>query len=163
MPEQQYLSENSGFRELLISDMPLMNRELKEWRVAEYSRNPFYPENLQICSSDGTMVRSKSEALIASGLASNGIPYRYECALELEGQIIYPDFTIRHPSTGIVFIWELFGMVDQEEYLERTLKKLRVYLRNGYIPDINLITTFETRQAPLGYDAVFRVIRERFM
>ena len=163
MPEQKYLCENSGFRELLISEMPLMNRELEEWRVADYLRNPFYPENLQICSSDGTMVRSKSEALIASGLASNGIPYRYECALELEGQTLYPDFTIRHPFTGKVFVWEHFGMVDQEEYLERTLKKLRVYLRNGFIPDINFIMTFETRQVPLGYDVVFRVIQDYFM
>lgn len=163
MPEQRYLSENSGFRELLISDMTLMNRELEEWKAADYPRNPFYQESLQVCSSDGTMVRSKSEALIASGLASDGIPYRYECALELEGQTLYPDFTIRHPFTGKVFIWEHFGMVDQEEYLERTLKKLRVYLRNGFIPDNNFIMTFETRQVPLGYDAVFRVIQDYFL
>ena len=163
MPEQKYLCENSGFRELLISEMPLMNRELEEWRAADYLRNPFYPENLQICSSDGTMVRSKSEALIASGLASNGIPYRYECALEVEGQTLYPDFTIRHPFTGKVFVWEHFCMVDQEEYMERMLKKLRVYLRNGFIPDINFIMTFETRQVPLGYDVVFRVIQDYFM
>jgi hypothetical protein len=163
MPEQRYLSENSGFRELLISDMTLMNKELEEWKAAGYPRNPFYQENLQVCSSDGTMVRSKSEALIASELATNGIPYRYECALELEGQTFYPDFTIRHPFSGKVFIWEHFGMVDQEEYLERTLKKLRVYLRNGFIPDINFIMTFETRQVPLGYDVVFRVIQDYFM
>ena len=163
MPERQYLGENSGFRELLISNMTLMDKELEEWRVADYPGNSFYPENLQICSADGTMVRSKSESLIASGLASNGIPYRYECALELEGQTFYPDFTIRHPSTGKVFIWEDFGMVDQEEYLERALKKLRVYIRNGFIPDTNLIMTFETRQAPLGYDVVFRVIQDYFM
>lgn len=54
-------------------------------------------------------------------------------------------------------------MVDQEEYLERTLKKIRVYLRNGFIPDINFIMTFETRLVPLGYDAVFRVIQDYFM
>ena len=163
LPEQQYLSENSGFRELLISDMPLMNKELEEWRVADYPGNPFYPEALQVSASDGTLVRSKSESLIASGLAYNGIPYRYECELRLEGQFFYPDFTIRHPTTGKVFIWEHFGMVDQEEYLERTLKKLRIYLRNGYIPTVNLILTFETRQVPLGYDTVFRVIRDYFM
>lgn len=60
-------------------------------------------------------------------------------------------------------IWEHFGMVDQEEYLERTLKKIRVYLRNGYIPDMNFIMTFETRQMPMGYDSVFRVIRDYLM
>lgn len=163
MPEQQYLSESSGFRELLISELPVMERELEEWKAADYPKNPFHPENLQISSSDGTMVRSKSESLIASGLASNGVPYRYECALELEGTIFYPDFTIRHPSTGKIMIWEHFGMVDQEEYLERTLKKIRVYLRNGYIPDMNFIMAFETRQMPMGYDSVFRVIRDYLM
>ena len=163
MTDQIYLSENSGFRELLVSNMSLLNRELEEWRVADYPKNTFYPDKLQIRSADGTMVRSKSESLIASELASNGIPYRYECALEIEGQVFYPDFTIRHPATGRTIIWEHFGMIDREEYLESTLKKLRVYLRNGLIPGINFIITFETLQTPLGYDIVFKVIREYFM
>ncbi len=162
-PEKEYLSVGSGFRELLISDMTLMERELEEWRVADYPGNPFHQEKLRIHSADGTVVRSKSESLIASELASNGIPYRYECALEIEGQIFYPDFTIRHPSSGRILIWEHFGMIDQEEYLESTLKKLRVYFRNGFIPGINFIMTFETRQAPLGYGVVFRVIQNYFM
>lgn len=163
MPERRFLSEDSGFRELLISDMKLIDKELEEWRLADYPRNPYYPENLKIHSSDGTMVRSKSESLIASELSSNGIPYRYECPLVIEGQTVFPDFTIRHPATGKVFIWEHFGMVDQEEYLEHTLKKLRIYFRNGYIPGENFIMTFETYQAPLGYDVVFRIIRDYFM
>lgn len=162
MPEQVYLSGNSGFRELLISNMPLMDRELEEWRAADYTRNTMYPEKLQVRSADGTIVRSKSESLIASELAANGIPYRYECALEIEGQVYFPDFTIRHPSSGRILIWEHFGMIDHEEYLESTLKKLRVYFRNGLIPGINFIMTFETRQAPLGYDIVFNVIRDYF-
>lgn len=43
------------------------------------------------------------------------------------------------------------------------VQKLRIYLQNGYIPTVNLILTFETRQVPLGYDTVFRVIRDYFM
>lgn len=161
-PEQVYLNEKSGYRELLLSNLPLLSKELEEWKAEQFESNPLHTENLLIRAADGTMVRSKSESMIASELFANTIPYRYECAMEIEGYLVYPDFTIRHPMTGKVYIWEHFGMIDNEEYLERTLKKIRIYLRNGYIPGMNFIMTFETKQNPLGYDTVFRVISEYF-
>lgn len=161
-PEQVYLNDKPGYRELLLSDLPLLSKDLEEWRTEKYESNPSYTDNLLIQSADGTLVRSKSESMIASELFANAIPYRYECALEIEGYPFYPDFTIRHPMTGKLYIWEHFGMIDQEEYLEKTLKKIRIYLRNGYIPGINFIMTFETQQKPLGYDTVYRVIRDYF-
>lgn len=161
-PEQVYLTEKPGYRELLLSDMPLLSRELEEWKAETYKKNPFLTDNLKIRSTDGLLVRSKSESMICSELSLNEIPYRYECELEIEGMIFYPDFTIRHPSTGKEFIWEHFGMIDQEDYLEKALKKIRIYLRNGYIPGKNLIMTFETREEPLGYDTVMQIIMDYF-
>lgn len=40
-------------------------------------------------------VRSKSEVIIADILNQEGIPYRYECPLQLKGWgKVYPDFTV---------------------------------------------------------------------
>ena len=161
-PEQVYLTDKPGYRELLLSDMPLLSKELEEWKAETYEKNPFLTDKLKIRSADGTFVRSKSESMICTELSANKIPYRYECALEIEGIIIYPDFTVRHPSTGKLYIWEHFGMIDQEDYLEKALKKIRIYLRNGYIPGKNLIMTFETLEEPLGYDTVFQIICDYF-
>ncbi|MFQ8777759.1 MAG: hypothetical protein ACLR78_10425 [Roseburia sp.] len=61
-------------------------------------------------------MRSKSEAMIAMLLHLNAIPYRYECALSLGGVTLFPDFTIRHPVTGVLYYWEHFGLMDDPAY-----------------------------------------------
>ena len=164
MSERQYLGENSGFRELLISNMTLMDKELEEWRVADYPGNPFYPENLQICSVDGTMVRSKSESLIASGLASNGIPYRYEYPLDIPYfGIIYPDFTILDEEKRRNIIYEHFGLMDDENYVNKAISKIQLYASAGYILGDNLFITMETSVKPFDrriLDGIIGVIKK---
>ena len=75
--------------------------------------------------------RSKSEAFIVMLLVTYHIPFRYECKLELDGQIIYPDFTIRHPVTGETFYWEHAGMLEDPKYISKHLYTLRFFLSNG--------------------------------
>lgn len=109
------------------------------------------------------MVRSKSEALIAMSLYSHNIPFRYEAALQIGAGIIYPDFTIRHPASGKIIYWEHFGLMDDSSYRQRTVSKLQFYISHGYIPNIHLITTYETRENPLGTDEIERIIAAQFL
>ena len=96
------------------------------------------------------MVRSKSEAIIADYLFQHNIPYRYECAVTLSGQTIYPDFIIIHPLTGDYFIIEHFGLMDNPDYYSRYLDKMQLFAKSGYYPDYNLICFYETENSPLN-------------
>ena len=65
--------------------------------------------------------------------------------------MIYPDFTIRDPSSGKTYYWEHFGMMDQPSYAARTFSKLQLYTSFQIIPSIQLITTYETQEHPLEH------------
>lgn len=90
------------------------------------------------------------------------IPFRYEEKLVLDGITIYPDFVIRHPVTGEYFYWEHFGMMDDEEYRNHACEKIKLYCKNGIIPSVNLITTYETKRDPLSAEKVEFRIQEYF-
>ena len=132
--------------------------DIAEWINEDYIRNELYPEQLNVRTVGGLMVRSKSEAYIASELSNNKIPYRYECLLELGGIHFYPDFTILNPLTHEILYWEHFGLMDSESYVSSTINKLSIYLRNGIIPSLNLIITSETEDKPLDFEVVKKMI-----
>lgn len=150
-----------GFEELLSHYFTPKSQELSAWANAPYEKNEKYPEHL-IHKVPGGYVRSKSESMIALALQNAGIPYRYECALQLGEVILYPDFTIRHPKSGEVIYWEHFGLMDHAEYRNSTYSKLAQYGNYQIIPEINLITTYETKRNPLDYETVEETVRRYF-
>ena len=77
-------------------------------------------------TTDGNIVRSKSEVIIANLLHAAGIAYRYEEPLHYDGGKILPDFTI-YLSNGQKIFWEHVGMLGVEDYDKRWAEKLRVY------------------------------------
>lgn len=160
---QHMLTEMPEYQELLSPYFTPLSQELSEWMNSSYNRNPKYPEQLVHKASQGKWVRSKSEVLIDMALYTNKIPFRYECELQLNGVIIYPDFTIRHPKTGQVYYWEHFGKMDDASYSRGTGLKLQQYIANGIIPSIHLITTYETKNNPLSMEQIERVVAEYFL
>lgn len=146
---RKLLVEIPEFQALLSSHFYPQNKDLNHWMQSAYERNPKHPEQLTHQTGFGYAVRSKSELLIDYVLRANNIPFRYECALELGGNTIYPDFTILHPQTGELIYWEHFGMMDDPAYYKNVFSKLNLYAANGILPNINLITTYETKEIPL--------------
>lgn len=73
-------------------------------------------------------------------LHNNQTPFRYECALHLGFETIYPDFTILHPLSKKIIYWEHFGLMDNENYIKNVCFKIQQYAQNGIIPSVNLIT-----------------------
>ena len=141
--------------------MPIQE-ELIKWQNAPYEQCKKHEENLTIKGTQGRMLRPKSEAIIDMMLYKNGIPFRYEEKLVLDGITIYPDFVIRHPKTGEFYYWEHFGMMDDENYMQHACDKIRIYCKSGIIPSVNLIMTYETKKHPFNVNKAESLIQEYF-
>lgn len=156
------LLKNPEFNSLLAPYFTPLSQELTDWMNSSYEHNLQHPEHLIHKSSSGNLVRSKSEAIIDMLLYINKIPFRYECALQLGEVTLFPDFTIRHPRTGEIYYWEHFGLMDNSSYSQNAFSKLQLYASHGIIPGIQLITTYETKEKPLGSDTVEEIIAHYF-
>jgi len=110
-----------------------------QWLAKSSKQDPFLSENLIYDTKRGEKVRSKSEAIIADILYDLGIPYVYEKKLVLkDGSTRRPDFTLLHVRKREEVYLEHFGLLNQQEYLEKTLQKLDEYRANGIYPGKNL-------------------------
>lgn len=149
------LEFDSPYRELLF--------EKNDWEYEEYEKSSDHPENLIVPAPKGEMMRSKSEAMIAQALFSHQIPYRYEYVHYIQGHPIASDFTILHPKNGREVIWEHFGRISEQNYVDTTTFKINKYIKAGYVPGYDLIMTFETREHPLSYMEVEETIKKYFL
>lgn len=150
------------YHALLSSSFQPHSEELSAWMNFPYEQNPNHPEQLAHHTLSGHFVRSKSEALIDMALYMNHIPFRYECALTLGNITLYPDFTIKHPQTGVIYYWEHFGLMDEPAYYKSTYSKLQLYTTHNIIPTVQLITTYETKKHPLSSETVDHIVKEYF-
>lgn len=141
-----------------MSDLDYINA----WESQQYIGKEFREDTPVHLTKRGERVRSKSEVLIADGLYDAGIPYRYECPLEIKGRIIYPDFTILCVRERIVKYWEHYGMMDDGEYRNTAEQKTRDYIDVGIVPGKQLIITSETFRQPLNKNVISQIIRQHF-
>lgn len=135
----------------------------KEWEYADYNKSNEYPEDLTVPAPKGSHVRSKSEAAIAQVLFSHQIPYRYEEIHYIDGYPIATDFTVLHPITKEIKLWEHFGLSDLPSYQQSIEFKLTHYLREGYLPGHDLILTFENKTHPFSFLDAEEVVKKYFL
>lgn len=157
------LLSNPELRTLLAPYFTPLSKELSNWMNEPFEQNPKHPEHLIHKSNSGHLLRSKSEAFIDMLLYMHKIPFRYECSLTFDETTLYPDFTIRHPTTGKIYYWEHFGMMDNPSYIQNAYSKLQIYTNHGIIPNIHLITTFEAKKYPLDVDTINKIIEDYFL
>lgn len=157
------ITEKSEYQKMILPQLNILEYECEKWQDSSYKTNQKYPEQLIYKTSTGQYVRSKSEMLICMLLQKYGIPFRYECEVQLGEKIIYPDFTIMHPRTGKIYYCEHFGMMDDEVYCKSACAKIQLYATNGIIPSIQLIATFETQTHPLLPETVEGIIKQYFL
>lgn len=137
---------------------------IRRWEQEKYFTKGIRDDNPEFRTRKGEQVRSKSEILIANTLQELGIPYRYECELELEGGIvIYPDFTVLHVRERKEKYLEHFGMMDVPEYSGNALKRMALLQKNGIYPGKQLFMTFETREHPLNTSSIKELFTEWFL
>lgn len=142
----------------------IIAKQVEKWKQEEWKQNKKYPEKLIYETDKGDYVRSKSEIIISNLLYANHdrCIYRYEAALTVHGITLYPDFTIMKIKTGEIYYWEHFGMMDDEEYVNKTLQKIKEYILAGIFPGKQLICTFESKNQPLSIKVVKELIKEYF-
>lgn len=49
-------------------------------------------------------------------------------------------------------------MMDEKHYYQNAFSKLQLYASYGFIPTINLITTYETKDSPLSSEMIEKTI-----
>jgi len=129
------------------------------------SENPHHPEHLKHRTSFGLIVRSRIEAAAAELAYSRGYYIMYEKRVILhdeEGNLhVYPDFILceNKNSPDVTWIyWEHLGLLDMEDYRERTMLKLRLFPQNGILPGRNLILTTDGMNESIDLMAVSNVL-----
>lgn len=83
-------------------------------------------------TTDGTLVRSKSEVIVANELSAAGVEFAYERRFRgHDNTFRYPDFTIEDAATGETYIWEHLGMLSDPRYAQAWERKQEWYAKGG--------------------------------
>ena len=126
---------------------PVWEQQLKAWESVDYNKKEFREEMPVILTERGERVRSKSEKILADYFYRNGISYKYECPLYLNGfGTVYPDFTFLSKRTRQEIYWEHDGRMDDPAYARNAVRKIQAYEKNDIYPGERLILTFETEK-----------------
>lgn len=114
------------------SHLLCINSSLFEFRPLPdelLNMSSWYEEGKIYQTLAGTMVRSKSEVIIANMLSERGIPFKYEVQLLApDGTFYLPDFTILW--NGERWFWEHWGLMDSEDYRNHQKTKKQWYEKN---------------------------------
>jgi len=149
-------------RKSLVSPIRKTDEQyLHEWLDIIWTRKEIPPDAPSFLTEKGEQVRSKSEVIIADILYKQNIPYRYEYPLFLNNfGMVHPDFTIMTFPDRKELYWEHLGMMDDQVYVERNVKKINAYIQNGLFPGEHLILTFETKKTPLNQNIISQNIQK---
>ena len=161
-PEAEvFLRQHQGIAALLREQEKQSEDPGLKWKNTPYNRSLKYPENLKYTTIvPGLMVRSKSEAMIVASLERHGVPYHYDECIIINGEQIAIDFVCLNVRTGVIYYWDHRGMLDNLNYINKTLYCENLFLNNGYIPWINMIVTTETQDHPLDLQWVDIIIEQ---
>lgn len=134
---------------------------VQEWLTEAYHKNPDLYENNQHPTSSGYIVSSRGETIIAEKLSDLNIPFHHDEAFPVPfgpGYYYYTDFTIYLPN-GEVILWEHLGIMEKEQYTDRTVAKLRHYHRHGAVIGKNLILSVDVKPGVGDAAAIDQIIR----
>ncbi|MBR0374400.1 MAG: hypothetical protein IJH91_07740 [Mogibacterium sp.] len=138
------------------------NRTGNSWKEKMLKKKatypPYRPEGLIHRAIDGTLVRSKSEALIYNQLTLHNITFIYEMPMEIGGVLLHPDFTILCED-GTILLWEHQGRMDKEQYQKDHSNRLSLYISDNYVPGINLLLSYEDKRGNIDTQSIEQMIQ----
>lgn len=154
-----YPNLHEGRKKLVLPIVETDVEFVQKWQSEIYQGKEFYEDTPEFYTQKGERVRSKSELIIADLLGQMGIPYKYEYPVYLHGfGKVYPDFTVLHMKKRKEILWEHLGMMDDSVYIEKAIKKIMAYEKQGIFPGEDLIITYETRKNPINQKNIKNLI-----
>lgn len=114
-------------------------------------------ENLTHLTVDGTAVRSKSEVNIYDFLYSAGCKIVYEMPVPIEDDWYVADFLVLLPN-GLELIIEHMGMTHVHSYMDYKSGIVEKFIRSGWVPNVNLILTYDDVDGNLDMQAIARQV-----
>ena len=149
-------------KKLVIPKIKPTSLKIAEWEAIPFTPLGFGPDDPEYYTEKKERVRSKSEKFIADKLFHMGIPYKYECPINLAGYgTVYPDFTILNKHTMEIVWLEHCGRMGDAEYTAKMVAKVRSYEKSGIYVGRNLYLTFETLETPFDAGSI-EAIFEKF-
>lgn len=136
---------------------------VQEWQSQPYTPKPIAEGTSFFETLKGERVRSKSEQIIADRLYANGIPYKYECPLIVNGKLIHPDFTILRKSDRKEVYHEHLGKSDDEKYKNDNVPRLNDYILGGYMLGDKLFLSVESSTTPLDTRVINMMISNHYI
>jgi len=111
--------------------------------------DPYYPESKKYFFN-GIYYRSVAEKEIAEFYTTNGIPFKYEPEVWINGmnKPIYPDFVVYIKEIDCCKFHEHLGLMNFVNYLKTTKNKYIMYTEAGLIPDLDILFTYDTDDLP---------------
>lgn len=150
----------------LVNKAPgIVNAE--EWSRINNKRNSYQiPDDCNI-TTDGTKTRSKSELVIYTIVKGYRLVFKFDVEITLKNDIgqsvtVCPDFIILCEDGSIIII-EHLGMLSDPDYLEKAMKKIHLYLMNGYKLNETLFLTADDANGRINAQAVDELIRNMIL
>lgn len=131
---------------------------VSSWLKKETFKCPYPFEETEYYTEKRERVRSKTERDIGNLLAANDIEYKFEAGLRLDGRMIYPDFTILSRQSRKEVYLEHFGMMDDMNYVDKSVKKIELYEKNGIFLNDRLFITFESGTRDIDHERLKLII-----
>ncbi|KAF1290189.1 AAA family ATPase [Candidatus Enterococcus leclercqii] len=125
--------------------------------IEKNKKKRYFAENLIHKTSNGEMVRSKSEVIVADTLHRLGVTYSYEEQLKVGSSTYIPDFTLHYH--GKVGYLEHLGMLGEKAYAEHWKKKKNDYYKHGISEEEgNLIVTQDELNGSIDSENIEAII-----
>lgn len=114
-----------------------------------HDSNPYYPEHKTVYFN-GTYYRSAAEAEIARFYTEQGIPFKYEPEIWLNGlhRPIYTDFVILIKELNLCKFQEHFGLKNSADYSRKTATTYINYSGAGLLPELDVFYTYDVDDVP---------------
>lgn len=107
----------------------------------------------------GFNVRSRGEMIVGNALKSLGLEAKYEPRIVLKGsKTRTPDYSFPVHVIDRCFFVEFMGMTDDDEYIDDNAEKIRLYMRNGILPNRDLILISGARNWIPAQESIARLI-----
>ncbi len=115
----------------------------------KHDSNPYYPEH-KTHYYNGTYYRSAAEADIARFYTEQGIPFKYEPEIWLNGahHAIYTDFVILIKELDLCKFHEHFGLKNSTDYNRKTSTTYNNYSGAGLLPELDVFYTYDVDDVP---------------